>query len=59
VEEKRNAYRILMGKLEGTRPLGKFRLWWVDNINMYLGEVGWVVGIGLIWLRTGTNGGLL
>jgi hypothetical protein len=38
--EKRNAYRILGGKPEGKRPLGKPRRWWVDNIKMYLREIG-------------------
>jgi hypothetical protein len=39
--KKRNAYRLLMGKSEGKRPLGRPRCRWVDNIRMYLGEVGW------------------
>jgi hypothetical protein len=39
--EKRNAYRILMGKPEGKRPLGRPRRRWVDNIRMDLGEIGW------------------
>jgi hypothetical protein len=39
--EKRNAYRLLMGKPEGKRPLGRARCRWVDNIRMDLGEVGW------------------
>jgi hypothetical protein len=39
--EKRNAYRLSVGKLEGRRPLGRPRLRWVDNIRMDLGEVGW------------------
>jgi hypothetical protein len=34
--EKRNAYRLLVGK----RPLGRPRRRWVDNIRMDLGEVG-------------------
>jgi hypothetical protein len=34
--EKRNAYRILDGKLEGERPLGRPRCRWVDNIKMDL-----------------------
>jgi hypothetical protein len=34
--EKRNAYRILVGKPEGKRPLGIPRRRWVDNIKMYL-----------------------
>jgi hypothetical protein len=38
---KRNAYRLLVGKTEGKRPLGRPRRRWVDNIRMYLGEVGW------------------
>jgi hypothetical protein len=39
--EGRNAYRILVGKLEGRRPLGRPRRRWVDNIKMDLREVGW------------------
>jgi hypothetical protein len=39
--EKRNAYRLLVGKPEGKRPLGRPRRRWVDNITMNLGEVGW------------------
>jgi hypothetical protein len=39
--EKRNAYRILVGKPEGRRPLGRPRRRWVDNIKMDLTEIGW------------------
>jgi hypothetical protein len=39
--EKRNAYRLLVGKPEGKRKLGRPRRMWVDNIRMGLGEVGW------------------
>jgi hypothetical protein len=39
--EKRNAYRLLVGKPEGKRPLGRQILGWVDNIRMDHGEVGW------------------
>jgi hypothetical protein len=39
--ETRNAYRILVGKPEGKRPLGKPRRRWVENIKMDLGEIGW------------------
>jgi hypothetical protein len=39
--ERRNAYRILVGKPEGRRPLGRPRRRWVDNIKMDLREVGW------------------
>jgi hypothetical protein len=38
--ETRNAYRILVGKPEGKRPLGRPRQRWVDNIKMDLGEIG-------------------
>jgi hypothetical protein len=41
IGEKRNAYRILVGKPEGKRPLGRPRRTWADNIKMNLGEVGW------------------
>jgi hypothetical protein len=51
--EKRNAYRLLMGKPEGRRPLGRLTRRWVDNIMTVLGEVGWT---GLVWLRIGTDG---
>jgi hypothetical protein len=39
--ERRNAYRIWVGKPEGRRPLGRPRRRWVDNINMDLREIGW------------------
>jgi hypothetical protein len=39
--EKRNAYRLLVGKPEGKRPLGRPRRRWVDNIRMDLGEGRW------------------
>jgi hypothetical protein len=39
--ETRNAYRILVGKQEGERPLGRPRRRWVDNIKMDLRETGW------------------
>jgi hypothetical protein len=39
--EKRNAYRLLVGKPEGRRPLGRPRRKWVDNIRMDLVEVRW------------------
>jgi hypothetical protein len=51
--EKRNAYRLLVGKPEGRRPLGRPRRRWVDNIRIGLGEVGWddVDWIGLVQER--------
>jgi hypothetical protein len=45
--EKRNAYRILVGKPEGNRPLGRPRRRWVNNSNMDLREIGWD---GLDWI---------
>jgi hypothetical protein len=39
--ENRIAYRLLVGKSEGRRPLGRPRRKWVDNIRLVLGEVGW------------------
>jgi hypothetical protein len=39
--EKRNAYRLLVGKPEGKRPLGRPRCRWVDNIKMDLLGIGW------------------
>jgi hypothetical protein len=39
--EKRNDYRILVGKPEGKRPLERPRRRWEDNIRMDLREIGW------------------
>jgi hypothetical protein len=39
--EKRNAYKILLGKPEGKGPLRRSRRRWVDNIKMDLREIGW------------------
>ena len=38
--EERGVYRVLVGKSEGRRPLGRRRHGWVDNIRMDLQEVG-------------------
>ena len=38
--EERGLYRVLMGKPEGKRPLGRPRRRWVDNIRMDLQKVG-------------------
>jgi hypothetical protein len=45
--EKRNAYRILVGKPEGKKPLGIPRRRWEDNIRMDLREIGWG---GMDWI---------
>jgi hypothetical protein len=41
IGEKMNVCRILVGKPEGNRPLGRPRRRWVDIINMYPRDVGW------------------
>jgi hypothetical protein len=45
--EKRGAYRILVGRPEGRRPLGRPRRRWEDNIKMDLHDVGW----GMNWIE--------
>jgi hypothetical protein len=45
--EKRGAYRILVGRPEGRRPLGRPRRRWQDNIKMDLQAVGW----GMDWIE--------
>jgi hypothetical protein len=51
--EKSNAYRILVGKLEGKRPLGRPRCRWEDNIRLDRREIGWggMDWIDLAWDR--------
>jgi hypothetical protein len=56
IGEKRNAYRILVGKSEGKKPMGTPRRRWVYNIKIDRMGMAW---IGLIWLRIGTSGRLL
>jgi hypothetical protein len=41
MRKKKIAYRILVGKPEGKRPLGRPRRRWVDNIKIDLREIGW------------------
>jgi hypothetical protein len=38
--EKRNVYRLLVGRPEGKRPLGRPRRMWIDNIEIELLEIG-------------------
>jgi hypothetical protein len=57
--EKRHAYRILVGKPEGKRSLGRPRRRWVDNIKPGLSEIGWD---GIDWIdlaQDRISGGLL
>jgi hypothetical protein len=46
--ERRGAYRALVGKPEGRRPLGRPRRRWEDNIKMDLRKVGWG---GMDWIN--------
>jgi len=41
-------YRVLVGRPEGKKTLGRSRRRWEDNINMDLQEVGWGRGYGLV-----------
>jgi len=47
-KERRGLYRVLVGKPEGKRPLGRFRRIWEDNIKMDLHEVG---SGGMDWIE--------
>jgi hypothetical protein len=49
--EKRGVYRILVGRPEGRRPLGRPRRRWEDNIKMDLQDVGWVMD----WIELAQN----
>jgi hypothetical protein len=50
--EKRNAYRILVGKPEGKRPLGRLRRRWEDNIKMDVRQMEWG---GMDWIDLAQN----
>jgi hypothetical protein len=41
--ERRVADRIVVGRAEENRPLGRHKHRWEDNIKMYLQDVGWVI----------------
>jgi hypothetical protein len=57
--ERRNGYRILVGKPEGKRPLGRRRCEWKDNLRWTLEKWNGVALTELMWLRIGISGGLL
>jgi hypothetical protein len=59
MRERRIVYRVLVGKPEGKRPLGRPRCRLEDNINMDLQEVVWGLLIGLRWLSIEAYGGNL
>jgi hypothetical protein len=52
-------YKVLVGKPEGKRPLGRPRCRWEDGIRMDLRDMGRGVWIGFDWLSIGTGGELL
>jgi hypothetical protein len=54
-----NAYRILIGRPEYKRQLGRPRLKWEDNIQLEVREIVFKSVFDIIWVRTGTGGGLL
>jgi len=54
--EGRCLYRVLVGRPESKRPLGRPRHMWEDKIKMELREIGID---GANWLRIGSSGGLL
>jgi hypothetical protein len=57
--EGKNVYRVLVGKPEGKRSLGRLRHRRGDGIKMVLRENGWEMWGGFTRLRIGTVGGLL
>jgi hypothetical protein len=57
--EKMNAYRTLVRKPEGKRPLGRRRRRWVNNIKMVLREIGWNSMDWIDLAQDRTIGGLL
>jgi hypothetical protein len=57
--EGRGVYRVLVGKPEGERPLGRPRRRWEDNVRMDLQEVGCGCEDWIGWLRIGIGGGRL
>jgi hypothetical protein len=57
--DERNVYKVLVGKPERKRPLGRPRCRQEDGIRMDLMETGWGgLWIGFDWLRIGTDGRL-
>jgi len=56
---RRSSYRILVGKPEGKRSLGRPNYRWEDNTKMDLQKCVWGTWTGLIWFRIGTGGGHL
>jgi len=57
--ERRGTYRVMVGKPEGKRPLGKHKSRWEDNIKIDIKEVGQGAWIGLVWFIIETSSELL
>jgi hypothetical protein len=53
--KERKMYRVLFGKPEGKRPLGRARRKWQDGIRKYLRETGW--GGGAEWIQLAQDRG--
>jgi hypothetical protein len=48
MREKRNLYKVFVGKPKGNRPLDRLRHRWKDGIKMHLKEIGWE---GVEWIH--------
>jgi hypothetical protein len=48
MDENKHAYRLMVGKPEGKRPIERTRHKWVDNVNMDLRGIGWG---GMDWIH--------
>jgi hypothetical protein len=57
--EERKVYKVLVGKPEGKRPLGRPRRSLEDGIRMDLRDIDLGAWTGFDWLRIGIGGGLL
>jgi hypothetical protein len=57
--EERKVYKVLVGKPEGKRALGREGVGGKMGSEWILGRLAWGVWIGFDWLSTGTGGGLL
>ena len=57
--DRRDACRVVVGRAEGKRPLGRRRRRWENSVKMGVKELGFEDWTGLIWLMVGTSGGLL
>jgi hypothetical protein len=59
MEEGRGVYKVLVGRSEGKRPLGRPMRRWKDNIKMDLKQTGSMGQTGFGWLRIWSSGGIL